>query len=271
MIADFSKHLLAAALTLALAAPVAHAATCSDTGGGYDAWKPAMAAEAKAAGIGSAGIAALMDTSYATATIRADRGQKSFKLTLDAFMEKRGSATIVKRGRKLLASNRALFDGIEKTYGVPPGPLVAIWGMESAFGAASGTQDTLSAVATLAYDCRRSAYFTDQLLAALKLVDKGVLSGASRGAAHGEVGQTQFLPKSVLLYGADGDGNGTIDLNGKADALASTAKFLIEKGGWQPGAGYKEGEPNFTAIKEWNAATVYQQAIAIMGAQIDGQ
>jgi lytic murein transglycosylase len=259
------------AILLGLAATPALAAKCGKTGGGYETWKPAMAAEAKAAGIGAQGIAALMDTSYANATIRADRGQHSFKLSLDAFMQKRGSATIVKRGRKMRAANAALFAGIEKRYGVPAGPLVAIWGMESAFGGASGNQNTLSAVATLAYDCRRSDFFTDQLMAALKLVDQGVLSGASRGAMHGEVGQTQFLPKSVLLYGADGNGDGSIDLNGKADALASTAKFLREKGGWQPGAGYQEGQPNFKAISEWNAATVYQQAIAIMGGQIEGR
>jgi membrane-bound lytic murein transglycosylase B len=86
---------------------------------------------------------------------------------------------------------------------------------------------------------------------------------------HGEVGQTQFLPKNILLYGADGDGNGGVNLNGKADALASTAKFL--KGhGWVAGAGYQPGEPNFGAIQGWNAASVYQRAIALIGKQIDG-
>jgi len=86
---------------------------------------------------------------------------------------------------------------------------------------------------------------------------------------HGEVGHTQFLPKNILQYGADGDGNGSVNLNSKADALASTARFL--KGhGWVAGAGYQPGEPNFAAIQGWNAAEVYQKAIAIMGKQIDG-
>ena len=89
-----------------------------------------------------------------------------------------------------------------------------------------GNQNTLSAITTLAYDCRRSEYFTEHLYAALKLVDRGVLDASTRGAMHGEVGQTQFLPKSILLYGVDGDGDGSIDLNTKADALASTANFL---------------------------------------------
>jgi membrane-bound lytic murein transglycosylase B len=88
---------------------------------------------------------------------------------------------------------------------------------------------------------------------------------------HGEIGQTQFLPSSVIKYGADGDGNGHIDMvNSRADALASTANFL-KAHGWRAGAGYQQGQPNYGAIQGWNAATVYQQAIAIMGQAIDGK
>ncbi len=141
--------------------------------------------------------------------------------------------------------------------------------METAFGNYMGNQNTISAVATLAYDCRRPEFFTEQLYAALKLIDKGILSSGSKGAMHGEVGQTQFLPKNVLLYGADGDGGG-INLNKKADALASTANFLRGHG-WQRGAGYQPGEANFGALQGWNAASVYQRALAIMGEQIDGR
>ena len=86
---------------------------------------------------------------------------------------------------------------------------------------------------------------------------------------HGEVGQTQFLPKNILLYGADGDGNGGVNLNSKADALASTAKFLAGHG-WVADEGYQPGQANFGAIQGWNAASVYQKAIAIMGKKIDG-
>jgi membrane-bound lytic murein transglycosylase B len=218
--------------------------------------------------VGPRGLAALADTSYATATIKADRNMHSFKLGLDAFMDKRGAATIVSQGRKKKAQNAALFKKIEKKYGVPAGPLIAIWGMETAFGTYMGHQNTVSAVATLAYDCRRPDYFREQLIAALTLVDKGVLSSSSTGAMHGEVGQTQFLPKNVLLYGASLNGGG-IDLNEKSDALASTANYLRGHG-WRPGAGYQPGEPNYAALQEWNAASVYQQALAIMGNEIDG-
>jgi membrane-bound lytic murein transglycosylase B len=167
-------------------------------------------------------------------------------------------------------SNAALFASIESRYGVPAGPLIAIWGMETGFGSYMGKEHTLSAVSTLAFDCRRTDYFTDQLYAALNLVQNGTLPVNARGAAHGEIGQTQFLPKNVLQYGVDGDGNGRIDMVGsKADALASTANFLRGHG-WRAGAGYQPGEANFGAIQGWNAASVYQQAIALMGAQIDG-
>ena len=260
---------VAVALIFAAMAGRTEAAPCGNTSAGFENWKRAFAQEAEARGVGPKAISALMTTKYSTGTIRADRGQKSFKLSLDAFMAKRGAAGIVAKGRQLKAANAGLFAKIEKRYGVPPGPLLAIWGMETGFGAFTGNQNTLSAVATLAYDCRRPEYFTEQLYAALQLIDRGSLSATTRGAMHGEVGQTQFLPKNILLYGADGEGNGGVNLNSKADALASTANFL--KGhGWVRGAGYQPGQPNFAAIQGWNAAGVYQQAIAIIGKRIDG-
>ncbi len=255
-------------LMLGLAVPALAGASCGSNGAGFDAWKKAYAPEAKAQGVGPRGLAALAGTSYATATIKADRSMHSFTLGLDDFMRKRGSAAIVSQGRGKKAQNAALFRQIEKRYGVPAGPLIAIWGMETAFGTYTGHQNTLSAVATLAYDCRRPDYFRVQLIAALMLVDKGVLSSSSTGAMHGEVGQTQFLPKNVLLFGTSIDGGG-IDLNQKGDALASTANYL-QAHGWRAGAGYQPGQPNWPALQSWNAASVYQQALAIMGREIDG-
>jgi lytic murein transglycosylase len=258
------------AAVLFVASAPAEAAPCGNNASGFEGWKRAFANEAQARGIGPKGIAALMATNYSVGTIRADRGQKSFKLSLDQFMAKRGGPAIASQGKGRKAQNAALFASLEKRYGVPAGPLIAIWGMETAFGSFMGNQPVISAVASLAYDCRRPEYFTDQLYAALQLVDRGVLASGTRGAMHGEVGQTQFLPKSILLYGVDGDGDGRINLNSKADALASTANFL--KGhGWVRGAGYQPGEPNFQAIQGWNAAGVYRQAIAIIARQIDGR
>jgi len=258
------------AALLMLMGSQAQAAKCGNTSAGFESWKQAFAQEAQAKGASGQAIAALMATNYSTGTIRADRGQHSFKLSLDQFMAKRGASTIAAQGRKMKGANAALFNALEKKYGVPAGPLITIWGMETAFGKFIGSQPTVSAVATLAYDCRRPEYFTDQLHAALELVDRGVMNSGTKGAMHGEVGQTQFLPKNILLYGVDGDGNGVVNLNVKADALASTTNFL--KGhGWVRGAGYQPGEPNFAAIEGWNAAKVYQQTIAIVGQQIDGR
>jgi membrane-bound lytic murein transglycosylase B len=252
----------AAVAGLALTAGAAAAAQCGNTSAGFDAWKQAFAQEAKAQGIGPTGIAALMSTTYNQPTINADRGMKSFHLSLDQFLAKRGGSIIVSRGRKLKESNAALFAQIQQRYGVPPGPLLAIWGMETGFGAISGQQNMLSAVATLAYDCRRPEFFKDQIYAALKLVDRGTFSAGTRGSMHGEVGQTQFMPKTVLEYGV-----GNLDTS--SGALMSTANYL-KAHGWVAGAGYQPGQTNFAAIQAWNAASVYQQAIALIGAKIDG-
>src|SRR3954469_2059481 len=121
----------------------ANAAQCGNSPAGFDAWKQQFAGEARTQGIGAAGVAALMQTQYASATIAADRGQKSFRLSLDQFLAKRGGATIVARGRALKRTHGALLASIEDRYGVPPGPLLAIWGMETGFGAVRGNQNTL--------------------------------------------------------------------------------------------------------------------------------
>ncbi len=248
----------------------AQAAQCGNNASGFNAWKQQMAEEARRAGVKKRGLQALAGTKYATATIRADRSQRSFKYSLQKFMQVRGANTIVAQGKKLKRSNAQLFDNLERRYGVPAGPLIAIWGMETAFGRIQGNSNMLSATATLAYDCRRSEFFTGHLIAALKLIDRGVLSANTVGAKHGEWGQTQFLPGNVARFGVDGDGNGRLDMSrSKADALASTANFL-KAHGWRRGRGYQPGQGNFGAIRGWNAASVYQQAIAIMGAQIDG-
>jgi membrane-bound lytic murein transglycosylase B len=257
-----SASISAGLVALAWSMGGADAATCGNGPGGFEAWKQQFSGEARANGVGANGLNALMGANYATATINADRSLHSFKLSLEQFMVKRGSAAIVARGRSMKQTNAALFASIQQRYGVPPGPLIAIWGMESAFGTQRGNQNMLSSIATLAYDCRRPEYFTDQLYAALKLIDRGVVSAQTRGSMHGELGQTQFLPKTMLEYG-------TGNLEVTANALNSTANFL-KAHGWRAGAGYQPGEPNFAAIEAWNAAQVYQKAIAIMGKQIDG-
>ncbi|MEO1365028.1 MAG: lytic murein transglycosylase [Pseudomonadota bacterium] len=261
------KMALGLVLPMALAGAV-HAASCGNTGAGFDTWKAGFAQEAQRAGVEGPGLQALQGATYATRTIAADRNQKSFRYSLSKFMQVRGADTIVAQGRQRKARNPDYFAALERNYGVPAGVLIAIHGMETAFGNFMGDSSVVSAIVTLTYDCRRSDFFKPHAIGALKLVDQGSITATTKGARHGELGHTQFLPGNALTYGVDGNGDGRVDLYNQTDALASTANFLRAKG-WKPGRGYQEGQPNFAVIKQWNAATVYQQAIAIMGARID--
>lgn len=256
-------RLIAVVLALLCSAELAAAASCGNGAGGFEAWKRQTAEEVRGR-FGGRAIAALEGARYNSATIGADRGQGGFHVSLESFLARRGGSAVASKGRSRKSAMVGLFSSIEQRYGVPPGPLLAIWGFETGFGAVSGHQDALSAIATLAYDCRRSAYFTDQLYAALQLVDRGALAPHARGSMHGEIGQTQFLPKTMLEYGVGGN------LDNASAALMSTANFLRAHG-WQAGAGYQPGEANFAALQAWNAAPVYERAIAIVGAQIDGE
>ncbi|WP_299659860.1 lytic transglycosylase domain-containing protein [uncultured Ruegeria sp.] len=248
--------------SLALPAP------CGNTSNGFEAWKTDFAKTAKRAGVKKKGLQALAQTQYATSTIAADRNQKSFKYSLDKFMQVRGADVIVAQGRKRKARNPQFYAALERQYGVPAGVLIAIHGMETGFGNFMGDSQVVSAITTLAYDCRRSEFFVPHAIGALKLVDQGSLTMATKGAKHGELGHTQFLPGNALAFGVDATGDGQVDFYNMTDALASTANFLRKKG-WKPGRGYQKGEPNYAVIQQWNAATVYQQSIAIMAARID--
>lgn len=245
------------------------AAQCGNTSAGFETWKKDFAKEARKSGVKKSGLQALAQAKYATKTIAADRNQKSFKYTLDKFMRVRGADTIVAQGRKRKARNPQFYATLERQYGVPAGILISLHGMETAFGGFMGNSQIVSAITTLAYDCRRSDFFVPHAIGALKLVDQGAITTATLGAKHGELGHTQFLPGNALTYGVDATGDGRVDFYNETDAMASTANFLRQKG-WKPGKGYQQGQPNFAVIQQWNSAGVYQKAIAIMAARIDG-
>lgn len=262
------KLLTTAMLMAALAGP-ALSATCGNDASGFNAFKKQFAKEARKVGVKKRGLQALKDAQYATSTIRADRNQKSFKYSLEKFMNVRGAEAIVSQGRKRKARNPGFYAALEQQYGVPAGILLSLHGMETGFGGFMGDSRVVSAIVTLTYDCRRSDFFRPHALGALKLVDQGAITSNTKGAKHGELGHTQFLPGNALKYGVDGDGNGAVDFYNLTDAMASTANFLRQKG-WKKGKGYQPGQPNFKVIQDWNAASVYQKAIAIMAARIDG-
>jgi lytic murein transglycosylase len=248
------------------AAPRAAAppADCGETPEGFSAWLQGFKQEVEIAGLPPAVIdSALSNVAYDPDVISHDRRQGSFGQDFDKFVAKRVSAYRVRKGRQMLLAYAEPLEKIERRFGVPGPILVAIWGLETEFGAGLGNYPTFNALATLAYDCRRADQFREELVDALKLVARGDMQAEEmHGAWAGEIGQTQFMPSTYLKYATSADGGAVADLIGNSeDALASTANFLKNKG-WKRGQGFHEGEPNFAALLEWNAAPVYAKTIA---------
>ena len=157
----------------------------------------------------------------------------------------------------------------DRAYGVPSEVIVAIWGLETDFGVNIGKFSTMRALATLAYDCRRSDTFKAELMDALRIIERGDISPQEmRGAWAGEIGQTQFMPSSYIKFAVDFDGNGHRDLlRSVPDVLASTANYLASYG-WQKGKDWQPGSPNFPVIQQWNKSEVYSKTIAYFATQL---
>ncbi|MEE4661400.1 MAG: lytic murein transglycosylase, partial [Halieaceae bacterium] len=168
--------------------------------------------------------------------VELDRQQPEFVQTFERYLSARVTADRVSRGRQLYRENREFLDRLTARYGIPGQYLVAFWGLETNFGSYLGKVPTLDALATLACDTRRSAFFTDELLTALTLVERDGLEPARmRGSWAGAMGHTQFMPSTYARAAVDGDGDTRIDLwESPRDALASGARFLQQLG-WQPG------------------------------------
>jgi lytic murein transglycosylase len=262
---------LAALLTLFAAAP-ALAAPC---GGDFATFLAAMSRDARTAGVpadviarGFAGVA--IDRNV----LAFDRRQHAtFRKTFEEYASTRVSAPRLKRGAQLLQRHAQLLAGIERQSGVPPQIVVAIWGLESDFGAGDiGKLPVIRTLATLAHDCRRTELFQGELLAALKIVARGDLPLPDLiGAFAGEIGQTQFLPSSYIKYGVDYDRNGHVDLRHSVpDVLASTAN-LLKVAGWHAGQPYGEGSANFEVMREWNRAAIYRKTIGYFADRLGGR
>ncbi len=252
------------ALGVLLATTTAEAAQCGNTAGGFQTWLGQFKREAAGKGISARTLDRAFDgVSYDTKVIRLDRNQRSFKQSFDQFYKRRASSWLLNKARGKLKRHASLLSRIEKQYGVPPEIIITIWGMESTFGQLSGKMNIIRSLATLAYDCRRSAFFTNELLAALRIIQRGDMSPSQmRGGWAGEIGQTQFLASSYVKYAVDYDGNGRRDLiRSIPDLLASTANFLARHG-WQRGQPWGPGTHNFAVLKQWNRASVYQRTIA---------
>jgi membrane-bound lytic murein transglycosylase B len=142
-------------------------------------------------------------------------------------------------GKTAVAANWSLFQQVQQRYGVPPGPVAGIWGLESDFGALTGSFRVVEALATLAWDGRRASFFRGELMAALKILDHGDISPeAMTGSYAGAMGQPQFMPSSYLRYAVDFEGHGRRDIwHSKGDVLGSIGNYLAESG-WRPGSGW---------------------------------
>ncbi len=261
-----STPFLLALLCVALTGPL-HAAPC---GGDFEAWRAEFEREAAAQGISQRAIASSLEgVTPDPAVLSRDHRQGVFTQTFEQFSGRMISPDRMRKGTAVLSRQAALFDRIERQFGVPGPILVAIWAMETDFGVNQGKFSIIRSVATLAHDCRRPDKFRAELFDTLRIVDRGDMTPAElHGDWAGEIGQTQFLPSSYLKYGVDFDGNGKRDLiHSSADALASTANYL--KGyGWKRGEPWGEGTENFNVILEWNKAKVYARTIALFAERL---
>ena len=161
-----------------------------------------------------------------------DRSQPEFMQTFSGYMRNRISEARIERGRALLDEHRELFARIQREYDVQPHYLVSFWALESNFGDFTGGFSVVNALATLAYDPRRSGFFRGELLTALHIIDDGHIEAQRMsGSWAGAMGQCQFLPSTFARYGVDGDGDGRIDIwNSLPDIFASAANFLSQSG-----------------------------------------
>jgi lytic murein transglycosylase len=249
-----------------------YAARC---GGDFNTFVAAMSAEAQAAGISPAVISqALSGVTQDPAVLNFDRRQRgTFNKSFEQYVSTRVGPGRINMGRQMLQRHASLLARIEQRFGVPPQIVVAIWGLESDFGKGDiGKMPVIRTLATMAHDCRRTELFQGELLAALKIVQRGDLPLRDLiGAFAGEIGQTQFLPSSYIKYGIDFDGNGHVDLRHSVpDVLASTAN-LLHVSGFKNGAPYSEGTANFEAMREWNRATIYRKTIGYFADQLVGR
>jgi membrane-bound lytic murein transglycosylase B len=189
--------------------------------------------QARQQGISQATIdSAFANVHFIDRVINSDRNQLEKKITLDDYLKRVLPEAKIEQGRINYQQNLPALTQASQRYGVQPQYIVALWAMESNFGKIQGKEDVFSALATLAFEGRREAFFTKELMAALKIVDSGhATSDMMKGSWAGAMGQSQFMPSSYLNYGADGDGDGKIDIwNNTDDVFASTANYLSTEG-----------------------------------------
>lgn len=214
--------------------PRAEAGISTRAAGSFEAWMNGFATRARAAGVSDATLTrARAHITHLPATVALDGRQSEFGARVWDYMDSSVTPARISQGQSALRARASVLSQIEARYGVPPEIVVAIWGIETSYGADRGRVSTLSTLATLAKDGRRGPFFEEQLIAALRIVQAGdITPQAMIGSWAGAFGHTQFMPSSYLTYAVDFTGNGRRDVwaEDPTDALASAANYLARRG-----------------------------------------
>ena len=260
------KSLMLAAAVL-IASQSAISAECITSKNQFGQYKNALAQRAKSSGIGQRGLNALSQAGLSGITWRFESNPRNQTGTLQAdparFLAKRSGSSadnFIKRTRSKISKNRNTFAALEKRFGVPAGLLATIWGLETSWGGYLGKTPVISGAVTLSSYCRRYPRFESHALAALQMVDAGILPPTKGGGPSGELGHLQFLAGNWLRFRVDGNGDGRADPYNAVDALA-TAANMLRQNGWRPGQPFGEGTANYQALKSWNDSGNYLRAI----------
>ena len=275
----------------------AAASTIAAAPGNFQTFLASLRADARRAGISPA----TLDRAFAglqpnQKVLERDRHQPEFTMTWAQYRAMLITDQRIANGRAAYNQNRAIFSRVRDVYGVEPGVILGIWGLESGFGAGMGDFHVVEALATLAWDGRRASFFRGELMAALHILDHGDVTPAHMlGSYAGAMGQPQFMPSSYLRYAVDFEGTGKRDIwNSKPDVLASIANYL-KQSGWhsgepwgeqvprpQPGLAGKLLQPdgpggdsfivfgNFNAIRRYNPSDYYALAVGLLGDAVVG-
>ena len=221
----------------------------------FEAWKARFRKEAAARGVSRQSIAVVDETPLSTQIIGRDRKQGAiFVMSFLDFQTKLATPNRVQSSKRKVAEHRATFERANKEFGVPASVITGFWALESDFGAGMGKLPILPSLVALAYDCRRGVMFTEELIAALQIMDRGDMSPSGMiGSWAGEIGQTQFLPTRYLDYAIDYDNDGRINLFANDDdVIGSTANYM-QNLGWRPNEPWIE-EVRVTKDLPWDKA-----------------
>jgi membrane-bound lytic murein transglycosylase B len=227
---NLKKIIRVAAFSLLFVAPGMALATA----GSFDQWLAGLRHDALARGISPATVdRALTGISPLPRVIELDRKQPEGTMTFAQYKERVINQARIDKGRAMYRQHRAELDRASAQYGVPPQFIVALWGLETSYGDNTGGFGIIPALATLAYDGRRSAFFRGELLTALEILDQGHINLENmRGSWAGAMGQNQFMPSSFKTFAVDGNGDGRRDIwTSLPDVFASTANYL-GRSGW---------------------------------------